>query len=90
MATVVMLTYLSTMIDAHWLSCLQWKLDAVCYMILWHLFVILFYRLLYWHQFTNWAHSSCIHMIKMHSIVLYLLQESWSTQMVQFSQGSCA
>jgi hypothetical protein len=32
------------------------------------------------------AHSFCVLMIKMHSIVLYLLQESWSTQMVQFSQ----
>ena len=62
------------------------SMEQLCYMILWHLLVILFYRWLYWHQCTNWAHSFCVHTIKMHSIALYLLQASWSTQMVQFSQ----
>ena len=90
MATVVMWSCLSGILDAYWLSHIPWKArcskEQICYMVLWHLFVILYYRWLYWHQCTNWAHSSCVHMIKMHSIVLYLLQESWSTQMVQFSQ----
>ena len=74
MATVVIWTCLSVMLDAHWLTCLPWKAkcskEQLCYTNLWHLFVILFYRWLYWHQCTNWAHSSCVHTIKMHSIVL--------------------
>jgi hypothetical protein len=89
MATMVMWMCLSIMFYVHCLSCLPCKsymhyrtvilLDSVTS-------VSLFYRWSYWHQCTNWAHSFCVHMTKMHSIVSYLLQESWSTQMVQFSQ----